>query len=231
MAAGVTGDALIAAIADMEANTPEPIVAAAVPSKGALRTRAYRERHKASQSVTCDECDAQTSPNVTVPAPSSPPLLSPQTPQTTPPLHPHPEGITTHAKARISFSVAALIVAECEKMIAARRKPKISIAFPCPDDVDPAHWADLMANRKSKRLPNTATALKGILRDLAKFSDDEWPPGRIVEHAAERGWGAIFDPRPRDGNRNGTRAYHDRPSAWGGSHLPLGATAASLDED
>ena len=72
-----------------------------------------------------------------------------------------------------------------------------------------------MANRKSKRLPNTPTALAGILRDIAKFSDDEWPPGRIVQHAAERGWGAIFDPRSRNGNANGQRHHQNGRSSNG----------------
>lgn len=70
--------------------------------------------------------------------------------------------------------------------------------FPCPEGVDPEHWADLMANRKTKRLTNTPTAYRSMMADIAKFADDEWPPGRIVEFAAARGWGAIFDPRNRE---------------------------------
>lgn len=88
LAAGVTGDALVQAIAEMEANAPVPVVAPAGPSKGALRMRAYRERHTSSQSVTCDGSDAQTSPNVTS---DSAPLdkKNPQTPKRiNPPLTP-----------------------------------------------------------------------------------------------------------------------------------------------
>jgi hypothetical protein len=92
----------------------------------------------------------------------------------------------------------------------ASRKPAGPSSFPCPDGVDPEHWADILVNRKSKRLANTPTAHKAILRELEKLSDEEWPPGRIVQHAAERGWGAIFDPRPQNGNRNGKRPDHQR---------------------
>lgn len=48
IAAGVTGDALVTAIAEIEASS------APVRSKGAERTARWRERHKASQTVTCD---------------------------------------------------------------------------------------------------------------------------------------------------------------------------------
>jgi len=85
----------------------------------------------------------------------------------------------------------------------------------CPPGVDPAHWRDFRENRRKKKLANTETAYQAQLRDLAKFSDDEWPPGRVLQHAAERGWGAIFDPRPTSRNFNGNRSgnqgrYADR---------------------
>lgn len=56
LAAGMPHDAIVAAVADMEASMPAAQSAERPRSKGALRTAAYRERerHKASQSVTCD---------------------------------------------------------------------------------------------------------------------------------------------------------------------------------
>jgi hypothetical protein len=101
------------------------------------------------------------------------------------------------------------------------------LAWPVPDGVDPDHWRDLLANRKSKRLTNTPTALRQLLAALAELSDDEWPPGRIIEFAAGRGWGAIFDPRKhehRNAQRTGNfgRPANDHP---GGKH---GAAAARL---
>lgn len=148
------------------------------------RDRQTRRRHATSRDITLDSV---TTRDITdEPSPSPPPLLPPQTPPITPPPLPHPEEFN-----------------------ASTRKARAS-AWPCPEGVDPQHWADVMANRKSKRLANTPTALAGILRDIEKFADEEWPPGRIVEHAAERGWGAIFDPRPQNGNRNGKRPDHQR---------------------
>jgi DNA-binding transcriptional regulator YhcF (GntR family) len=80
--------------------------------------------------------------------------------------------------------------------------------FVCPPGVDRQHWADFLANRKRKHLTNTVTAYEGQMRALADLSDDEWPPGRLVEHAAAKGWGSINNPRDagviRHGPRNGT---------------------------
>lgn len=85
--------------------------------------------------------------------------------------------------------------------------------FPCPDDCDPGDWRDLLANRKSKRLPMTPAAYRKLLRDLETQTDDEWPPGRILRHAAERGWAAIFDPRQSNGTSNGYHRPANRPTA------------------
>lgn len=69
-------------------------------------------------------------------------------------------------------------------------------AFPKPVWCDDNQvWADFLKNRKRKRLPNTPTAYKGFLDDIARISDDEWPPGRLLKHATAKGWGGIYDPR------------------------------------
>lgn len=86
------------------------------------------------------------------------------------------------------------------------RAPKAP-AFPRPDFADPQVWADFLANRKRKGTPNTATAWKRMMADIARLSDDEWPPGRLLEHAAGKGWAGIYDPREDNGNsRNGQRS-------------------------
>ena len=77
--------------------------------------------------------------------------------------------------------------------------------FPKPDWADGEVWRDFMANRKAKRLPNTPTAYKRFNADIAQFSDAEWPPGRVLEYAVSRGWGAIFDPRNRNGSNGRTQ--------------------------
>jgi hypothetical protein len=88
----------------------------------------------------------------------------------------------------------------------AKREKKEAIAsclraaWPCPDGVEADHWRDFRRNRKTKRMTDSETAYQGQLRELEKLSDDEWPPGRLVQHAAEKGWGSICDPRtPRNG--------------------------------
>lgn len=71
-------------------------------------------------------------------------------------------------------------------------------------------WTDLKANRKRKRLPNTPTAWEKFNRDLAEVSTQTGiPPPKLIEMCAEKGWGAIYDPREgkrneRDSNPTGT---------------------------
>lgn len=87
MAAGVTGEALLIAIEEMEAEVraePKPRSAAA------LRQERYRH-NKASRVTESDACD------VTPPCPRP---LSPQTPQTPTPI---PPDITTRARGADSF--------------------------------------------------------------------------------------------------------------------------------
>lgn len=84
--------------------------------------------------------------------------------------------------------------------------------FPCPEGCEPDDWRDLLANRRSKRLPMTPAAYRKLQRDLAEQSDEEWPPGRVLAFAAERGWAAIFDPRQSNGTpRNGQRPSSGKP--------------------
>lgn len=75
--------------------------------------------------------------------------------------------------------------------------------FPCPDGVDPQHWKDFLAARKRKGAVQTETAYLGVLRCLAEYATDEWPPGRLVQRSAEKGWGKIVNPNEQD-HRNGT---------------------------
>lgn len=77
--------------------------------------------------------------------------------------------------------------------------------FPMPDWCDdPQSWRDFKANRKRKRLPNTPSTYKRFLDDIRRIADDEWPPPRLLAHAAAKGWGGIYDPRTsqKPGNDN-----------------------------
>jgi len=84
--------------------------------------------------------------------------------------------------------------------IAQARKPD---PFPRPSFADPQVWSDFLANRKSKRMKNTATAYRDFLRAIADQQDENWPPGRLLEHATAKGWGSIHNPDKDD--RHGTR--------------------------
>lgn len=64
--------------------------------------------------------------------------------------------------------------------------------FPRPDWADPAVWADFMTNRKRKRASNTPTAHKAFLADIARHTDADWPPGRLLEVATAKGHAAIY---------------------------------------
>lgn len=181
-AAGASAEAIAIAVEAIERAQ-----AAADAPRAAARARKQRQRDRERERDMSRDSHAEvTGQERDDPAPSPSPLPFPQTPKLTPHPLPHPEGSD------------------------ARTRKARATGWPCPEGVDPEHWSDLMANRKSKRLTNTATAQAGLLRDLAKFSDGEWPPGRIVQHAAERGWGAIFDPRPKHETRNGNRSDHKR---------------------
>lgn len=66
--------------------------------------------------------------------------------------------------------------------------------FPRPDFIEAPLWADLLKNRKTKRLTNTATAHGELLADLADLSARTgWPPGKVLQACVARGWGAIFE--------------------------------------
>lgn len=108
-----------------------------------------------------------------------------------------------------------------ETNVSSARGRRAAVDFPCPDGVGAEHWRDFLANRKAKRLTNSATAYQGILRSLAELSNEEWPPGRLVQHAAERGWGSINEPRDRRSNHNGRKPQSDH--RWG-------STVAAADD-
>lgn len=90
-----------------------------------------------------------------------------------------------------------------------KTRPVAADPFPKPEWADGQHWSDFLANRKRKRLPNTATAHAKMLTEVERFTDADWPPGRILQAAAERGWAGIYDPRERN-DRNGNRTSNDR---------------------
>jgi hypothetical protein len=106
-------------------------------------------------------------------------------------------------------------------------------AFPKPDWADGQVWSDFLANRKTKRLPNTATAHRKLLADIERIADAAWPPGRLLSVATGKGWGAIYPSIKTldDENRNGQRNQHDRSGGWAPRPGMEGVEPASLDDD
>lgn len=84
--------------------------------------------------------------------------------------------------------------------------------FPRPEGVDPSLWADFRANRKAKKLTNTASAYSKFQRDLAaECARTGWPPGEVLRACVERGWGGIYKiteqnngQQRQSGNRGGS---------------------------
>jgi len=105
------------------------------------------------------------------------------------------EGKTTRNKNNALRSVTPPIDNTHTPCVSPNGETHKPAAFPKPDWADASVWGDFLANRKRKRLPNTATAHKAFLADISKHADAEWPPGRLLEHATAKGWGAIYDPR------------------------------------
>lgn len=194
VAAGVTVEVLAAAIkADLAARENQ---VSAKREKDAERQRRHRERNAVSRHVTVTGCDSVTDPSL-----SPAPFLSPQTPQTNPHPHTHPD-----------------------KQSRARK----GADFPMLDCTDAETWADFLRNRKTKRLPNTASAHRKLETDLAAMSARTgWPPGKLFAACVERGWGAIYDPRDKVDERNTRNTAQTGGSLAAPNGRPMGRTEAA----
>lgn len=188
IAAGVAGDALVDAIADIEAQmvTTDPV---------AEKRRAYdRERKRAAKAAQSTGIPPESAES------------------------------TESADAALSLDKSP---PDPQKLIPIRgvniTRAREAGPFPRPDWADPQHWIDFLANRKRKSLPNTATAHKRFLADIEKWTDDEWPPWRLLEHAAAKGWAAIYNPRESD---NGPKRI-DSMGGHRGQADPRGRTLAA----
>lgn len=96
--------------------------------------------------------------------------------------------------------------------------------FPMPEWADRQVWSDFLQNRKRKRLNNSPTAYRGFMQDIDRLSDADWPPGRLLEYAAAKGWGGIYDPRNQDA-RNGSGSRQVQSAAPDGR--TMGRTEAA----
>jgi len=82
--------------------------------------------------------------------------------------------------------------------------------YPMPEGCDPQAWADFLAARKRKRLPNTASAHKTLIDDLTRHATAEWPWPRLIALAAGKGWASVRNP-DREDHPNGR--YGNGPRA------------------
>lgn len=149
------------------------------------RKRRQRERAKDTGGTVTGRSRDTDGTFADTPSLSPSPLPSPHTPQPTPRPHTHPDN-TPARKAD---------------------------PFPCPDWCEMAVWRDLKANRKAKRLANTATAHERFIAAVMGMADDEWPPGRIVQAIAANGWGGAHDPRPARSQKHENRDTDRRDGA------------------
>lgn len=189
-----------AALAQAEASARAQVDAANAPTKGALRTRRWRERHAPSQNVTCDAGDAQVTENVTAVAPSPPSPNPPQTPQEPLPPHPHPDSSDAHTRGLAAQVGLAVIVAGCRS---ARWR-----GMPPPAGVSDERWKGWLEHRRRHRKGGafTAHAYKLLCEKLEALGADGWPPGEMIDRAIERGWVTVFPPDEKRNDRAGSHS-------------------------
>lgn len=119
--------------------------------------------------------------------------------------------LPSHSETQTVIEPSGTVNVEANASTRRPRKPAEN-AFPKPDWADPQVWADFLTNRKAKRCQNTPTAYKRFLDDISRLASGEWPPGRLLEHAAARGWAGIFEPREMRNEQDNLRGPDRRDS-------------------
>jgi len=182
MAAGVTGDALIAAISEIEAALPGAQPIEQQRSKAAIRQERYR-RNKTSQNVTNGITNV-TEDNASVTSDAernADPLPLPPNDLISNPPTPAPESNSREREDADAHVVDWLAWWD--------KNP-----FPRPRFATASLWVSLKKNRKTKRLANTVAAWTKLLVDVDAYAARlRWPPGKVLEACVERGWGAIHE--------------------------------------
>lgn len=199
LAAGMPADAIVAAVAAMEAEvaaTPRPRTA------GAIRTARWRENKAShlSQNVTCDDRDV----SVTL-TPSLDKETSPRPPKE---INLNPEGDASPCEADpIGFPVAlriALAIATCQAI--RRIKPP----FVLPPEIPAQPWADFVAMRNRIRKPMTDRAKQLAVIELGKLAADGWPPGDVLNNSTMNSYQGLVPPKGRNhGQPRQNRPTHD----------------------
>lgn len=199
LAAGMPADAIVAAVAAMEA---EIAAAPRQRTAGAIRTARWRENKAShsSQSVTCDVGDG----SVTL-TPSLDKEKSPRPPKE---INLNPEGDASPCEADpIGFPVSlkiALVVATCQAI--QRVKPP----FVLPADIPAQPWADFVAMRQRISKPMTDRAKQLAVIELRKLASDGWPPGDVLNNSTMNSYQGLVPPKGRNnGQYRQDRAAND----------------------
>ena len=158
IAAGVSGEALVRAISDMEASIPKDAVAE--------KRRAYdRERKRDLNSGGIPAETAETAESAETPPLSLPPLLSPHTPQITPPAHTPP----------------------CRTRARTRAEP-----FVTPDWIPVEAWNGWLEMRISAKKPPTLRGMQLAVAKLEKLKRDGHDPGEVLDQSTQGNWIGLF---------------------------------------
>ena len=248
--AGVSGDDLVRAIAEIETALVEqlritrdasPTITRDVTqrSSAAERQALYRKRLKdrrdgtgitrdVTQTITRDaERDAGDVTDVTDPLPLPKPPHTPQTPT--------PTGIDLFACAREADPITVLAGLRLAWAMAnlaaiAEIRPKAG-GFPCPPGVSIEQWKGFVQHRRQHKKggPLNDRAYTLLCNKLAELSADGWPPGDMIDLAIERGWLTVFKPHDQRNNGYDPRNHSGRYDGGGFRDAVLGDLAFGRD--
>jgi hypothetical protein len=214
LAAGMPHDAIVSAVAEMEAATPAALDPVAERRREYDRMRKREERAAARMSAesggrqvdSADKADAEAFPYPPNDNNSNPPT-------------PTQEDITPRVKA--------------DAHVAAWWGYRVKNPFPRPYWATTSLWAAFLKVRKAKTLVNTDAAHDRLLRDMAKLvAQTGWPPGEIFRACVEKGWGAIYetDEMKAETNGNSGNRRSSRSGSSGSSGKQDGLAAACMDD-
>lgn len=213
LAAGMPHDAIVAAIAEMEASAAPAVDPVAERRREYDRKRKREVRASARVSAVSGGRPVDTADN----ADAAPLPLPPKDLISNPPT-PAPENNTPRAMA--------------DAHVAAWQAWRVKNPYPRPHWAEPGLWADFMAVRKRKGATNTKTAHDKLIRDVTEMSArTRWPPGRVLRACVEQGWKGIYETdemkaaiNGNSGNRRGSG------SGSSGGHDNRDGLARALDE-
>lgn len=199
LAAGMPHDAIVSAIAEMEANIARDPVAEKRRAYDRIRRREERAAAKADMSTghrrTSSE-SADTADNADIaPSPAPSPLLPPDPQQPPAPTH-TPEGDAgTHEGLPVSVRIAWAI-ATCQAI----RRIKPPFALPAHIPAQP--WADFVAMRQRIRKPMTDRAKELAVLELDKLAAAGWPPGDVLNNSTMNSYQGLVPPKGRNNGQH-----------------------------